>query len=322
MQPMKLLRNSTVWGGAALVLLTVMSLTAAALYINPPGQKLVTFYTEDAATVTPGIQVRIAGVSVGKVKDLDLEANQVQVRMQIDGDAFVGDQSQIQVRLLTVVGGYYVNLVSLGHEHLGMKPIPVERVTMPYSLMRTLTDATKVTEEVDAKPINESLDEVQEGLTGTNLESLGAVIDAGNSLMSTIERQRGQVSAMLDLSDEYLREFNNFGDELRDMVRKIAILEQTLTLYSEGFASAMEGMGDVLDALSPVGVLYMNHRAEFLSKARDWLEKARKWTERDGLIVRALRLGRNKIQRVVDAQQASPDLLATDLCMPIAGSPC
>lgn len=322
MQPMKLLRNSTVWGGAALVLLTVMSLTAAALYINPPGQKLVTFYTEDAATVTPGIQVRIAGVSVGKVKDLDLEANQVQVRMQIDGDAFVGDQSQIQVRLLTVVGGYYVNLVSLGHEHLGMKPIPVERVTMPYSLMRTLTDATKVTEEVDAKPINESLDEVQEGLTGTNLESLGAVIDAGNSLMSTIERQRGQVSAMLDLSDEYLREFNNFGDELRDMVRKIAILEQTLTLYSEGFASAMEGMGDVLDALSPVGVLYMNHRAEFLSKARDWLEKARKWTERDGLIVRALRLGRNKIQRVVDAQQAPPDLLATDLCMPIPGSPC
>ena len=155
---MKLLRNPILWGAGTLALATVLALVAGALYISPPGQKIVTFYTEDAASVHRGDQVRIAGITVGTVKDLALKDNQVQVRTQVKDNAFVGDQSQIQVQMLTVVGGYYVNIVSLGDTPLGAKPIPVERVTMPYNLMRTLTDATKITENVNPTPINESLD--------------------------------------------------------------------------------------------------------------------------------------------------------------------
>ena len=47
--------------------------------------------------------------------------------------------------MLTVVGGYYVSILSLGDKPLGAKPIPLERVRMPYNLMRTLADATKLT---------------------------------------------------------------------------------------------------------------------------------------------------------------------------------
>ncbi|MDR3657227.1 MAG: MlaD family protein [Mycobacterium sp.] len=319
---MKVLRSPTLWGVGALSVATVVALVAAWLYISPPGEKIVTFYTEDAASARPGDQVRIAGITVGKVKDLALENNRVRVRAQVDMDAFVGDQSQIEVRMLTVVGGYYVNVVSLGDTPLGAKPIPVERVTMPYNLMRTLADATKITEHINPAPLNKSLDEVQRGLTGTNVESLTAIIDAGNSLMSTIEKQRGQVSAILNMSDEYIRSLSNFGDELKELVRKISIIEQTLIIYGEGFGSAIKGMGDILDALAPVGYFYQNHREEFLDKVRYTQEKARYWADRSGVIVRALRLVRAKVERVLDAQNAPPELLATDLCMPIPGSPC
>jgi len=322
MQPMKMLHKSTFWGIGALALTTVVALVMAMLYISPPGQKIVTFYTDDAAAIRPGDQLRIAGIAVGKVKDLALESNQVRVRAQVEDSAFVGSQSQVQVRMLTVVGGYYVNLVSLGDSPLGAKPIPMERVTMPYSLIRTLNDTTKITENVSSKPINESLNQVQHGLSGTNVESVSAVIDAGNRVMSTIDRQRGQVTAILNLSDEYIRQLRDYGGQLKEMVQKISIVEQTLTLYSEGFASALQGFGDALDALSPVGNFYMNHRGYFIAKVRDWLQKARMWTERNGVIIRALRLGRNKIERILNAQQAPSELLATDLCMPIPGSPC
>lgn len=322
MQPMKVLRNPTLWGASALAIVAVVALVVAVLYINPLGQKTVTFYTEDAASIHPGDQVRIAGIAVGKVKDLSLELNQVRVRARVNDDAFVGDRSQVQVRMLTVVGGYYVNILSLGNTPLGAKPIPLERVTMPYNLMRTITDATKITENVKPKPINESLSQVQKGFTGTNVETVSAIIDAGNRVMSTIDKQRGQVTAILNLSDEYIRALSNYGDGLKELVGKISILEQTLVLYSAGFGDGIKGLGEVLNDLDPLSTFYLNHRDWFIERVRNWTEKARMWAERSGVIVRALRLVRNKIERVLDAENAPPELLATDLCMPIPGSPC
>jgi phospholipid/cholesterol/gamma-HCH transport system substrate-binding protein len=321
-QSLTLLRHSTLWGAAALALATAVGLVAAWLYISPPGQKTVTFYTNDAASIHPADQVRIAGIPVGKVEDLTLEADRVRVRARVDGYAFVGDQSQVEVRMLTVVGGYYVNIVPLGDTPLGTKAIPVERVMMPYNLMQTLADSTKITSNVDGKPLKESLDQLQKGLSGKNVESLSAIIDAGNSLMSTIEKQRGQMTAILNFSNEYLRALNNFGDELRVLVRKTSIAEQTLALYGEQFGGTLATFGNVLDQLSPIDQFYLNHRDKFLEKARQWLEKARMWAEQNGTIIRGVREVRNKIERVLGAQNAPPELLATDMCMPIPGSAC
>ena len=322
MQPLKLLRHPTLWGAAALALATVVALVAAWLYASPPGQKIVTFYTNDAASIRAGDPVRIAGIPVGKVKDLTLESNRVRVRAGVDGYAFVGDQSQVDIRMLTVVGGYYVNIVSLGDIPLGTNSIPIERVKMPYNLMQTLADSTEITEKVDAKPVKESLDQLQNGLRGENVKSLTAIMDAGNSLMSTIERQRGQVSAILNFSDEYIQALNNYGDGLRQLVRKASITEQTLDLYSKEFGDTLLTFGRVFDAFAPIGQFYFDHRDKFLEKVRNWQEKARMWAENNGVVVRALRAVRNKIERVLNAQNAQPELLATDMCIPVPGSPC
>jgi phospholipid/cholesterol/gamma-HCH transport system substrate-binding protein len=322
MQSLKLLRHPTVWGAGALVLATAVGLVVAWLYVSPPGQKIVTFYTNDAASVHPGDQVRIAGIPVGKVKDLALEQDRVRVRAGVDGYAFVGDQSQVDVRMLTVVGGYYVNIVSLGQAPLGTKSIPVQRVTMPYNLMQTLADSTKITDKVDPKPLKESLDQLQHGLSGDNVQSLSAIVDAGNTLMSTIQRQRGQVTEILNFSDEYIRALNNYSDGLRTLVRKISLAERTLDLYSKEFGDTLLTFGRVFDELGPVAQFYVNHRDKFLEKVRDWLERARMWAEQNGVIIRGVREVRNKIERVLSAQNAPPELLATDMCMPIPGSPC
>jgi phospholipid/cholesterol/gamma-HCH transport system substrate-binding protein len=311
------------WGVAALVAVTVLALTAASVYVSPPGQRSVVFYTDDAASVRPGDGVRIAGITVGKVEDMSIEPNQVRVRATVDEDAFVGDQSQVQVRMLTVVGGYYVNLVSLGDKPLGQRAIPLERVTMPYNLMRTLADSAKITQDVNPKPIRESLDEVQAGLTGTNVDTLSAVVQAGNALTETMDKQRGQISQILNLSDEYIEGLSNYRDKLKELVSKISILEQTLVLYGKGFAGALKGMGDIGDAfLVPFGKFWVNHREEFIQRVREWQDRVRRWVDDNSRIVPRLRRVRDKIERVLDAQNARPELLATDLCIPMPGSPC
>ena len=318
----EVLRNPIMWGVGVLVVATTIGLVLAMIYISPPGQRIVTFYTDDAASLRPGDQVRMAGITVGAVKDLSLEPNQVRVRARVDDDAFVGDQSQVQVRMLTVVGGYYVNIDSVGSTLLGAIPIPRERVTMPYSLIRALSDTTKISEDVKPSPINESLNRIQQGLTGKNVEALSAVVDAGNSLMSTIERQRGQVTAILDMSDEYIRALTNYREELAQLVRKVSIVAQALDLYSKGFAGALDGLGDAVLALKPIGDFYENHRVEFIEKVRDYQHRVRLFVERNGVTVRLLHRFQNLFNRILNAQNASPGLLATDLCIPVPGSPC
>jgi phospholipid/cholesterol/gamma-HCH transport system substrate-binding protein len=322
LKSLKIVRSPIAWGTAALAFVAVVAVVLAAIYIDPPGQKIVSFYTDDAASVRPGDDVRMAGIRVGKVKDLSLEANRVLVRTRIDHDAFVGDQSQVDVRMLTVVGGYYVNIDSIGNKPLGADPIPQERVIMPYNLMRALTDSTKLTENVNAKPINESLNDIQKGLTGTNVQALSAVIDAGNSIMQVMERQQGQMTAILNMSDQYIQTLTDYRDKFAQLVRKISIITQTTVVYINGLRSSADGLGEVVQLIRPTGEFYETHRVEFIEKVREYQHRVRLFVERSGLTVRFLQRVQNLFERVLDAQDARPTLLATDLCLPAPGSPC
>lgn len=323
LKSIRVLRNPVTLGLGAIVFAVVVALVTTYIYYNPSGRgQIVSFYTDDSASIGVGDEVRMAGIKVGTVTDLSLEPNQVLVKTRIDDGAFVGDQSQIDVRMLTVVGGYYVNLASAGNAPLGSTTIPLARVTMPYSLIRALTDTTKITQNVNTTPVNESLKQVAQGLTGTNVQVVSTAINAGNSLISTIERQRGQVTQILDLSDEYIRALSNYREKFVQLVRKVSIITQTLVIYDKGLSNTLIGLGDVSQALKPIGDLYVTHQVEFISKVRQFLEKGQLFVERNGLTIRALKRVQNLFDRVLDAQDAEPALLATDLCVPIPGSAC
>ncbi len=319
----RVLRSPLAWGVTAMVVAVIFGMVLTYVYVNPPGKgQVVSFYTDDANAVRTGDEVRMAGIKVGTVTDLKLEPNQVLVTAKIDDTAFVGDQSQVDVRMLTIVGGYYVNVASMGNTPLGSETIPLSRVTMPYSLIQTLVDTTKITQNVNTKPINESLNQISTGLSGTNIQVVAATIDAGNALMATVERQRGQVTNILNLSDEYVRSLNGYRDNLASLVRKLSITTQTLEIYDKGFSDTLHGLGDVLQALKPLGDFYDGHRLEFIERVRDFLHRGRLFVERNGITIRVLKRTQNLFDRVLNAQNAPPGLLATDLCVPIPGSAC
>lgn len=323
LKAMKLLRSHVAWGFGAMIFGTVVALVLGFLYYNTPGvQQRVAFYTDDASSIRIGDEVRMAGITVGRVSNLSLESDHVRVDSVLDDGAFVGDQSQVDVRMLTVVGGYYVNIASMGAVSLGSNPIPLSRVHMPYDLISALTDSAKIATDVKPPPVKESLDQIAQGLTGSNVQVVATAIDAGNTLMSTVERQRGQVTQILDLSEEYIRALAAYRDKFAQLVRKVSILTQTLVIYDTGFSNTLKGLGDVVLALKPVSEFYENHQLEFIEKVREFLHKGNLFVERNGLTIRALKRFQNLMDRVLDAQNAEPALLATDICVPIPGSAC
>ncbi|OBI41695.1 mammalian cell entry protein [Mycobacterium colombiense] len=318
------LGNPLFWGVVTIAVTTIIALVVAWVYISPPHRQLVSFYTNDVASVKAGDSVRVAGMDVGTVKKVSLEPQQVRVQLSVKDDVFIGDQTQVDVRMLTVVGGYFVTLLPHGDRPLGRHPIPIDRVTMPYSLIRTLSDATKITDQVAPQPINKSLNQIQQGLTGSNTEILAKVLDAGNSISEILEHQRGQLTSILEMSNEYLQMMNGNRKLLEYLTTRVAILEETLTLYSKGFAGSIYGLGRIIDKIYPFLPFYMSHRQDFLARVRGVLGEIQAIADRNGVVVRVLRRIRGRLQTTLDAQNQGtpPELLATDLCFPIEGSRC
>jgi phospholipid/cholesterol/gamma-HCH transport system substrate-binding protein len=320
----KRLRNPLLLGVVTIALTTIVALTVAWVYVAPPHRQLVTFYTDDVASVKAGDSVRVAGIDVGEVKRIALEPQHARVQLSVKDNVFVGDQTQVDVRMLTVVGGYFVTLVPLGDRPLGRQPIPSDRVTMPYSLIRTLSDATKITDQVAPRPINESLNQLQKGLAGGNTEILAKILDAGNSVSEVMERQRGQLTSILEMSNEYLQTMNGNRELVEHLISRISILEETLVLYSKGFAGSLDGLGKIIDKIYPVIPFYFSHRQDFLNRVRGILGEIQTIADRNGVVVRVLRRIRGRLQTTLDAQNTGTpsELLATDLCFPIEGSRC
>ncbi|ETB30678.1 mammalian cell entry protein, partial [Mycobacterium avium subsp. hominissuis 10-5606] len=177
---------------------------------------------------------------------------------------------------------------------------------------------------VATRPINESIDQLQHGLTANNTEALTQLLNAGNAISEIMEHQRGQLSNILELSNEYIRRLNNSRELLEYMISRVAILEETLVLYGKGFAGAIEGLGQVGRRLVAFDQFYMPHRDDFLARVRGVLGEFQAIADRNGVVVRVLRRIRERMERSLAAQNDStrPELYATDLCIPTEGSRC
>ena len=120
-------------GLVAIGVVAVLAAVAAYFYLSPPNERTVTFTTRDAVSLRGGEDVRVAGISVGKVKDVVLASddNNVTVSMSVKSDVHLGDDARVQVRLLTAVGGFFVALEPGGADVVrNAVTIPIERLSV------------------------------------------------------------------------------------------------------------------------------------------------------------------------------------------------
>lgn len=175
---------------AVVAVVAVLGLVATAiLYTKPPGRRSIAFETTDVSAISVGQDVRVAGVSVGKVSDLELLDTSVRVTAEVEDDLEVGTDTRAEVRMLTPVGGYAVTLVPLGETPLGDAALPSGQVTVPYSIGDVLQAAPNVTDKVDGERIDANLVQVAEALNN-NPGSVESVISGMTAVARAMDHQR------------------------------------------------------------------------------------------------------------------------------------
>ncbi|AEF39618.1 MlaD family protein [Hoyosella subflava] len=235
--------------GAAVVVLALSGTTA--LYMAPIGKSTYTAELVEAGPIKVGDDVRIAGIPVGNVESLQLQENRVTLQFTVDKSVFVGDQSTLNIRMLTIVGGNYVALSPAGAEPLGDTTIPSHRVKLPYSLAQVFQDAAKPLREVDGATVRKNFASLEESLE-VGPDGIRRSVDAVDSLIEILIKQREDVSRTLSIADEYLTAINTSKSSVGELMRRIRILE---TIVLDKRAEIQESLRVLDEALSRIAVI-------------------------------------------------------------------
>ncbi|MBF6175944.1 MlaD family protein [Nocardia blacklockiae] len=320
--------------GAVLVVLALLAV--AVLYAVPFGQRTYLAVLEEAESVKPGDEVRLAGISVGTVKSLELHPDRVLMRFTVDADVFLGDETTLDVRMLTLVGGNYVAVFPAGTKPLGHNAIPADRVRLPYSLMQTFQDADAPLRGIDGETLRANVSALADALTGAP-GSIRDMLGGAEHLVDVLNQQRADVSKALAIAAEYLGVVDLGKGQLRRMIEKINLLETMLTDKRAEVRVAVRLLRTVfgrVGALQPSWEGTLKPMARQLADAVDELETL---GERLGPLVdsvhgiagqlRDMALPEGGMQvgepgAEVPGETVDPAALVGEFCVPVPGKAC
>lgn len=216
-------RNPVIVGAIALGLIAAMlfgASQAANLPIVGGGAKYAAEFSE-VGGLKKGDDVRLAGVRVGEVADLELHGDKVRVifRVKSDGDR-LGKQTGASIRIKSLLGTMYVSLEPDGSGTLAKGAvIPASRTKAPYDIVQAFSGLTETTQQVDQDQLAQALETVNDVAAKTPEEFRSAVTGVtalSNSLakrdqeLETLLKNVDGISAVLaDRNTEFIKLFED-----------------------------------------------------------------------------------------------------------------
>lgn len=308
------------------VVVVVVMLVVAGLFFFTPGQYRVTANFAEAGLIRTGDSVRVAGIPVGTVKKVDLENDHVAVEMSVRNGVHIGADSSADVKMLTIVGGNYIDISPIGREPLGSNAIPVERTSIPYSLAETFQKATPKLSQIDAAPLRETLAQLEQGFS----ENPGAIkgnLQILRSMLTNLNKRQDDFGTMLKLAGDYSKAINTSGEVLTTLARNLSSVLTELTIFLPRFTLLLDHLASLLERLKSVAVVYQNDIDPLVQQVdeigREFGPALQRYTP---LITQ----GRTVIERL--EQMVEPDgsisvdsggiILSSDYCIPMAGVAC
>ncbi|MGH3723984.1 MAG: MCE family protein [Mycobacterium sp.] len=256
-----------------LVIVAILTATGVA-FVNTSGMKTYTLHLRASGGLRAGDDVRIAGISVGKVSSVSIDKSLVKAVFTVDHSVPVGSDSRVDIRMLTPLGGHYVALYPEGTEPLGSAPIPPERTSIPFEINELFQKFTPVVKKVDAKVIHDSLMEVANAVDKYP-NGLRDFFSSSQALISALAPTTEDFHATLNYANEYLRAFKTGKNQLasivtmlsklgakysnsttdlievfvllRDLVR---LLKRLFTAYARDYEPMLNGLDDIVDTLT------------------------------------------------------------------------
>ena len=192
-------RNPVVVGAISLVVLAVTlvaALRADDLPIIGGGDTYHAMFTE-AGGLKVNDEVRIAGVRVGKVDEVELAGDEVRVSFKVDDAAAFGDDTRAAIKVKTILGSMFLALEPAGGGRLDEgATIPAARTSSPFDVVEAFEGLASTSAQIDTDQLAESLTTLAD-LTRNTPEEFRGALDGLSRLSSNIAAKDEQLNTLL-----------------------------------------------------------------------------------------------------------------------------
>lgn len=268
-------RDEIILGICAMVVVTVVTITLGAIYLRPPGNVGYRAEFGNSSGVRSGDQVRVAGITVGRVDDVRIAGDRVAVKFSVSREVQLGDETSIAVKMLTPVGGRYLMVAPKGTRALADAVIPASRVTGTYDMSAIIEKATPKVEQLDGNKLREVLTAARKTMSG-DTRAIGQIVDSAAHLLDELGQRAERLQGALKVADEYLsattrdrtvlmnlvKSLADLGvglgpryDQVRrvfnDLGRFFAVIKRITTIYEAGFEKSVVEGSKLLERLRP-----------------------------------------------------------------------
>ncbi|MGH8792587.1 MAG: MCE family protein [Stackebrandtia sp.] len=232
----------------------------------------------NASGLTPGTEVRVAGVKVGKITAVDLaglgtKKPHVSVDFRIDGEVDLGDQTSASVRLKTVLGQRFLALEPAGDGSLKDDTIPLSRTATPLDVVDAVDQLAETVGEIDSEQLGTALgvltetfadtpEHVGDSLEGladlsdavaSRDEELGELLESANTVTDVLAERDDEFTKLVSDGNKLLEEVQDRADAISDLLTSTTSLSEQLQGLvddqDDQLAPALEELSDVVALL-------------------------------------------------------------------------
>jgi len=268
--------------------LAILALIALATYFSSDlpligGGTGYTAYFAEAAGLQPGNEVRIAGVTVGRVTGVSLDRGKVAVTFRVRG-AWVGNRTTASIEIKTLLGDKYLALDPLGSSaQQPGTPIPLSRTQSPYDVTQAFSGLGQQVSKINTAQLTQSLRTLSSAFATTppyvrkalrGLAALSASVASRDAAVTSLLAGARQVTGTLAREDSRFQALLGDGNlllaELRQRqaaIHSLLVSTQALAIQLSGLVSDNQAaLGPALQALGQVTTVLKDDQAS-LAKA-------------------------------------------------------
>lgn len=244
-------RNPVVIGVVVVTVIAVV--TSGALLLNSGAladRYQVRARFPDSAGITPGTQVRVAGITSGAVDSVEQAGSEVEVVLLVDDGVELPADTRADIVVDTLLGSKSVRLV------------PGDDWDTLLQEDSVITETTTPTEALDLQNIGAPLLEETDG------EAIDTLI---GTVLRITEGKRDDVSDILDGLEDLARTVNSREQEARSLIDATDTLTATLDARDDDLLDAVDDLNVVVDTL-------VRRRAELVALLQQTSEAASRIT--------------------------------------------